>query len=94
MAAALRRPQRRVLLALRLVMLLIAGGGLLGAYEHVAGNLEIAVETHAGAAWTSLLPQILQGASPLLAPGILGLAAVLAIAATYEHPALQDAKAM
>jgi hypothetical protein len=31
----------------------------------------------------------LMGANPLLAPGILALAGVLAIAATYHHPALR-----
>jgi hypothetical protein len=30
----------------------------------------------------------LSGAAPLLAPGMLGLAGVLGLAATYYHPAL------
>jgi hypothetical protein len=35
-----------------------------------------------------VVTQALMGASPLFAPGILALGAVLAIAATYYHPAL------
>jgi hypothetical protein len=69
-------------------MLIVALGALLGGYEHWAGNVEYALETHAGAALSDVLINVLQGASPLLAPGILGLAAVLGIAATYAHPAL------
>jgi hypothetical protein len=34
------------------------------------------------------LLEALTGAAPLLAPGVLALAGVLAIAATYYHPAL------
>jgi hypothetical protein len=32
----------------------------------------------------------LGGENPLLAPGILAVAAMLALAATYYHPALSD----
>ena len=39
-----------------------------------------------------MLLKALTGAAPLLAPGILALAGVLAIAATAYHPALQRAQ--
>ena len=84
-----RQPSRRTLLALRAVMVVIALGGLLGGYEHLSDNLEFALETHPGVPMSSLLVSALQGASPLLAPGILALAAVLGIGATYAHPALR-----
>jgi len=85
------RPQRQTLLMLRVVMVIIALGGLLGSYEHLTGNLGFALETHAGATISDVLVNAFQGASPLLAPGILGLAATLGIAATYAHPALKSA---
>ena len=90
--AALLRPQRKILLTLRIVMIVIAAGGLLGAYEHWSGNLGFALETHANATINDLWVDALRGASPLLAPGILGLAATLGIAATYYHPALRAIK--
>ena len=37
-----------------------------------------------------LLMDTLHGANPLLAQGILALAAVLAVGATYYHPSLQS----
>lgn len=86
--AALLRPNRATLLALRGVMGLLIAGSLLGVYEHIENNIELELELRPGAATGALLLKALQGASPLLAPGILALAAVIAIAATYYHPAL------
>jgi hypothetical protein len=86
--AALRRPQRRTLLALRGVMGLLMAGSLLGMYEHLANNFAFELEMRPSAVWSDVWFQALRGAAPLLAPGILALAAVIAIAATYEHPAL------
>jgi hypothetical protein len=53
--AALVRPQRKILLALRVCMAVVA----------------------------------LRGSNLLLAPALLALAAALALAATYDHPALE-----
>lgn len=86
--AALLRPNRATLLALRGVMGLLIAGSLLGVYEHIENNIELELELRPGASAGALLLKALQGASPLLAPGILALAAVIAIAATYYHPAL------
>ena len=87
--AALVRPQRATLIGLRAVMALMIAGSCLGVFEHVQGNLGFELEIHpnatAGAVWLDAL----KGAAPLLAPGILALAAVIAIAATYYHPALE-----
>lgn len=87
-AAALLRPQRGVLLALRGVMLLMVLGSLLGIYEHVAGNIAFAQEIRPATAGFDLLLEGLTGANPLLAPGMLAVAALIALAATYCHPAL------
>lgn len=87
-AAAFLRPSRGTLLALRLVMVLLLLGSGLGIYEHLAGNLAFAQEIRPSAELSALWPEALKGAAPLLAPGILALAALLALAATYAHPHL------
>jgi peptidoglycan/LPS O-acetylase OafA/YrhL len=86
--AALARPRRATLLALRVCMALVVLGSLLGAYLHVEDNFELQREINPGATTGAALFEALGGANPLLAPGILAVAATLAIAATYRHPAL------
>ena len=87
-AAALVRPRRGMLIALRVIMPLLLFGSLLGVYEHMQGNLAFELEIRPGATASDVWLKALQGADPLLAPGVLALAASLALAATYEHPAL------
>lgn len=89
-AWALLRPARASLLALRAMMGLLALGSLFGVYEHLAGNVGFELEIRPGAGVADVLLAALQGANPLLAPGILALAAIIALAATYEHPALDS----
>ena len=81
-------PGRAVLLALRGVMVAVALGSVFGWYEHVAHNVAFELEIRPNAGVRDVFWEALRGASPLLAPGILALAAVLALAATYRHPAL------
>jgi len=88
-AAVLLRPRRATVRLLRIVMSAMLVGSLFGLFEHIEHNLEFAREIRPNAAASVLLMDTLQGANPLLAPGILALAAILAIAATYYHPALQ-----
>lgn len=85
---ALARPGRASLLGLRAVMGLLLAGSLFGVYEHLEHNLGFELEIRPGATIADVWLAALQGASPLLAPGILALAAIIAIAATYYHPAL------
>jgi hypothetical protein len=87
-AAALARPRRGTLIALRLVMGLLIAGSLLGVYEHIEHNLAFELEIRPNATASDVWLEALKGSSPLLAPGVLALAASLALAATYEHPAL------
>lgn len=87
-ALVLWRPQRRTLLALRWVMAVVALGSLVGMFLHIQNNLSFEMEMRPGSTIADVFVQALSGASPLLAPGILALAAVLALAATYVHPAL------
>ena len=84
----LLRPQRGTIWALRSVMAAIVLGGFLGMYEHVRSNLELVMEVRPDTALATALWKSLGSAAPLLAPGILGLIALIAVAATYSHPAL------
>jgi hypothetical protein len=86
--AALIRPARGVLRTLRASMGLVAIGSLFGMYEHIANNVAFQLEIQSGLTGFEKLSAGLGGANPLLAPGILGIAALLSIAATYGHPAL------
>ncbi len=87
--AALLRPSRSTLWALRFVMGIAAFGSLIGLYEHITSNLEVVLEVRPNAAMLEALWEAMRGAAPLLAPGILALAAITAIAATYDHPLLE-----
>ena len=89
--AALLRPQRGVLLTQRGVMILMIGGSLLGIYAHVAGNIAFAQEIRPGTPTGELLLKGFTGGNPLLAPGMLAVAALIALAATYGHLALAPA---
>jgi len=83
------RPRRATMLALRAVMVLVVLGSLVGIYLHVESNLAFVREINPNAPTREAVLGALGGANPLLAPGILSLAAMLAMAATYYHPALK-----
>ncbi|MCA9955284.1 MAG: hypothetical protein H6657_09740 [Ardenticatenaceae bacterium] len=87
--AVLGWPNRKTIWALRGVMGLTALGSFLGMYEHLAHNIEFALEIRPNAVVSDVFFEALRGANPLLAPGILALGALLALAATYYHPALE-----
>ncbi len=86
----LAQPTRVSVHVLRWTMGVVFVGGLFGLFEHIEHNLEFALEIHPNAAAGELLLDALGGANPLLAPGILALAALIAVAATYYHPALRS----
>ncbi|MDQ1589413.1 MAG: hypothetical protein QOG71_40 [Pyrinomonadaceae bacterium] len=88
--AALLRPGRATVWAVRVCMALLVLGSLLGIYLHVNGNLALMREISPNATTGATLFGALGGANPLLAPGVLAVAAMLALAATYHHPALGD----
>lgn len=91
--AILWRPVRGVLLAGRGVLVIVALGSVYGWYEHVAHNLAFELEIRPGSTTSDVLWEALSGASPLLAPGILALGAVMAIVGTYRHPVLVKSSA-
>lgn len=85
---ALLRPTRTTLMVLRGAMIVLALGGLVGIGVHFKENLEFQQEIHAGAQFGSIIIDVLKGAAPLLAPGTLVFAALLALGALYAHPTL------
>ena len=86
-------PRRKMLILLRVVMGGLILGSLFGVYEHVTHNMAFEQEIQPNATAWEAFWKALSGASPFLAPGILILAAVLALGATYRHPALGASKA-
>jgi hypothetical protein len=92
LAITLLRPTRRVLVALRAVMVVLLLGSALGVYEHLEHNIGFALEIQPNAAISQVFFQALAGANPLLAPGVLAAAAAVALIATYYHPALGKAR--
>jgi hypothetical protein len=79
------RPGRGTIRFLRVCMVLIGLGTLLGIYLHVEGNILFAQEVQPNSSTTELVAKGLGGANPLLAPGILAIAGVMAVAATYRY---------
>jgi hypothetical protein len=74
-------------------MLVVALASLFGTYEHLVNNFGFESEIRPNATAGQVFFDALAGANPLLAPGILFLAALLAYAATYAHPLLASPSA-
>ena len=84
------RPTRRTLLVLRWSMIIIALCSLIGFYEHMENNFEFNKEIRPNATAQQSIVATLEGANPVLAPGILTLGAVIGLAATYQHQVLAE----
>lgn len=89
----LTRPQRSMLRAMQALMIVMALAGAVGTVVHLRSNLELAQEVKPAQAQSQPLWMALTGHNPPLAPGALGIIALIALAATYRHPALQRAAA-
>src|SRR5215217_5121225 len=68
---------------LRALMLVTAAATLLGIWKHVEGNIGFIHEMHPATSGWPLLVGALTGRAPLLASGVLALAATTAVAATF-----------
>ena len=79
----LLRPQRSTLLVLRVVMIIVGAGGVVGSLIHLLRNIAFEQEIRPNAALMDAILAGFKGASPLFAPGLLTIAALLALAATY-----------
>ena len=69
---------------MRVWMAVVMLGTLLGVYLHIEGNVAFEREVDPQATTSRLIWQGLGGGNPLLAPGVLAIAALLAVAATYR----------
>lgn len=88
--AAWYRPGSTTLRVLRWVMAGVALTSLAGIYLHFSGNLAFDQEINPSRTLAESIWPAMKGSYPLLAPGILFLAAALGIAATWRHPALEE----
>ena len=79
----------RTINLLRWSMIVIGLCSLIGIYEHTANNLGFQMEIQPKAAFQELILAMVEGANPVLAPGILALGAAIGWTATYQHPALE-----
>ena len=70
---------------LRVCMIVIALGSLFGIYQHISGNVVFAREINPDSSTSQLFWRGLQGGNPLLAPGVLAVAALLALSSTYRY---------
>jgi uncharacterized membrane protein len=70
---------------LRVGMAVIVLGTLFGIYQHISGNIAFAREVDRSASTEKLIWRGLGGGNPLLAPGVLAVAAVIALCATYRY---------
>lgn len=75
---------------LRASMFLMCLTSLVGLYKHFVHNLEFELEIRPNSLVSNVLWETITGASPMLAPGILFLAATLALAAVFRHPQAFD----
>ncbi len=76
---------RPTTLFLRACMVLAIIGSALGIYQHVTNNIAFEKEIHPNGGGRELIMKGLSGANPLLAPGMLAIAGLLALAATYKQ---------
>jgi hypothetical protein len=83
--ANLLLPRRKTLFLLRGMMGVVTAGSLLGIYEHISGNFAFELEIRPNATHSDVVLEALKGVNPLLAPGILAVAAAIALLAA-AHP--------
>ncbi|HET9906991.1 MAG TPA: hypothetical protein VFQ23_10130 [Anaerolineales bacterium] len=84
------RPDPRTISVLRWSMVVIGLCSLIGIYEHMANNLGFQMEIQPNATTWEYIRATLEGANPVLAPGILTLGAAIGWTATYQHNLHQD----
>ena len=78
---------------IRGTMAAMVGIGLLGLVQHLRGNLEFELEIRPGLEGWDLLWESLQGATPVLAPGVLIQLGLLGLIFTLRHPRLSPESA-
>ena len=82
------RPGPVSLGTLRLVMGVFLVAGVIGVYQHFAGNVGYEKESNPGLSGAELYKLALMGSTPLLAPGAMLQLGLIGLLYTYRHPAL------
>jgi hypothetical protein len=82
-------PTSTAIKVLRGSMIIIGLCSLIGIYEHMANNLGFQMEIQPNATTWELIIATLEGANPILAPGILALGAAIGWTAVYQQSALE-----
>jgi hypothetical protein len=90
LALAYFRPTPATFHLLRWSMIVIGACSLIGVYEHMANNLGFQMEIQPNATLLELALATVEGANPVLAPGILALGAAIGWMAAYRHAALES----
>jgi hypothetical protein len=91
-ALMLIKPTAGMQMLLNFGMWVIAAGGIVGTIIHVSGNLEELLEGGRSAAFGQIIMAGLGGRNPLLAPGILTMAAAMILAVSYAMPVKKEIK--
>ena len=85
LALAYFRPSPMTIRVLQWSMVLIGLCSLIGIYEHIANNFGFQMEIQPNATTWELIWGTLEGANPVLAPGILTLGAAIGWTAAYQY---------
>lgn len=85
-ALMLIHPTVQTVRIVRIGMWIVLAGGIFGMGVHVFGNLKPYIEGGRSAGFGQLITTAFGGRNPLLAPGVLSMAAVMALTALYKHP--------
>ena len=83
------RPSPATLKFLRWSMIVIGLCSLIGIYEHMSNNLGFQMEIQPNSTTWELVLATLEGANPVLAPGILMLGAAIGWTAVYQQSFLE-----
>jgi hypothetical protein len=86
----LGRTRQNTVRVMRVLMTIVVLGSCFGVYEHISSNAELEQEIHPDEPTSQLMMKALGGSNPLLAPGTLAVAGLLAFAATYKHSIVAD----
>lgn len=74
--------------ALQTTMVLFLAAALLGIGLHYDGNVEFELEITPSMRGAELVKEALTGATPVMAPGAMGLLGLIGLAHAYRHPTL------
>jgi hypothetical protein len=83
------RPSPATVRIFRVVMVLFIVAALAGLYFHYTGNAEFELEMYPSMRGMELFRESMTGATPALAPGMLGQLGLLGLAITWKHPVLR-----